>query len=666
MADDPSCGVVSSTPQGRKAARVRELRRVRGGSFDCSLVCLRWSRRAASYPESVSLALYRKYRPGSFAEVVGQDHVVEPLGRALAHDRVHHAYLFSGPRGCGKTSSARILARSLNCEAGPTPQPCGVCVSCVDLAPNGPGSIDVIEMDAATHGLVDDARELREKAAYAPAASRFKIYIIDEAHQLGPAAANALLKLIEEPPPHVRFVFATTEPQKIIATIRSRTHHYAFRLVAGPVLLQHLVRICELEQAAADPAALGLVVRSADGSVRDALSILGQLLAGAAEGGLTYSDAARQLGVTDAAVMNECIAALGGGDSAEMFRIVDRVVAQGHDPRRFVTDLLERLRDLIVVSAVPEGAQSGLIEGPDEFVVEIRRQASALDPAAVSRWADITSQGLSDLRGATAPRLQLELLVARLLAAPVRSVDSGVERRLDEVERKLVELGRADTALVPKSAAPPRLSQVAASATQAGGPPIRPAVTEPPSTRSPAVDSPASPRRVHAPTPARESRTDPTNNTASVSADQVKAQWPTILDRVKSDSRVAWMLVSGARPLGIDGGVITAAHPDAGSVARFRKSGHVERVAAAASTVLGCAVTVELIHDPGQPQTTTPSVGASNRAAGASGGPGASEVDDGHLEAAEVAGSADVDELTGIELIQRELGAVKITEYDEV
>ncbi|MCB0922165.1 MAG: DNA polymerase III subunit gamma/tau, partial [Actinobacteria bacterium] len=274
----------------------------------------------------MALALYRKYRPGRFDDVIGQEHVTEPLKRAIDSDRVHHAYLFSGPRGCGKTSSARILARSLNCEKGPTSQPCEECESCIALAPMGPGSLDVIEMDAATHGLVDDARELRERAMFVPAQSRYKIYIIDEAHQLGPGAANALLKLIEEPPEHVRFVFATTEPDKIIGTIRSRTHHYAFRLVPTRTLANHPAAVWESEGVPAEPAALALVARAGEGSVRDAMSILGQLVSGTGPDGLTYATAVQQLGVTDASLLDDVAAAIAAGDVARLFVRIGDVV----------------------------------------------------------------------------------------------------------------------------------------------------------------------------------------------------------------------------------------------------------------------------------------------------------------------------------------------------
>ena len=383
----------------------------------------------------MALALYRTYRPGSLAEVIGQEHVTEPLARALESGRTHHAYLFSGPRGCGKTSTARILARSLNCEQGPTANPCGECRSCVELAPNGPGSMDVVELDAATHRGIDDARDLREKAIYAPAASRFKIYIIDEAHQLTNEAANALLKLVEEPPPHLRFIFATTEPDKIIPTIRSRTFHYGFRLVPARTLADHLGSVCRSEGVPAEAPALAIVARAGAGSVRDSLSVLGQLLAGAGPEGLTYADAISALGLTDASLIDEFVAALSAGSAADMFGIVDVVISAGHDPRRFVTDVLDRLRDLIVLRADHEALSKGLIDVPDDEGQRMVAQAQSLGLAELSRAADLVSAGLGQIKGATAPRLQLELLCARL-ALPGPGDDlSSVLARLDRLER---------------------------------------------------------------------------------------------------------------------------------------------------------------------------------------------------------------------------------------
>jgi len=335
----------------------------------------------------MSLALYRKYRPSIFADVIGQEHVTTPLSNALESGRIHHAYLFSGPRGCGKTSSARIMARSLNCEKGPTPNPCGKCQSCTDLVANGPGSIDVIELDAATHGLVDDARDLRDKAFFAPVSSRYKIYIIDEAHQLGPGAANALLKVVEEPPPHVLFIFATTEPEKLIATIRSRTHHYPFRLVPPGILGEHLEKVCQAEGVKVEKGVIPLVVRASGGSVRDALSVLGQLLAGAGKDGVTYEIAVQLLGYTDGALLDDAIDAIGARDTATLFRTIDLLVESGHDPRRFAFDLLERLRDLVIVDALTDQAATVLRGYPQDQLTRMASQASRIGSASLNRAA---------------------------------------------------------------------------------------------------------------------------------------------------------------------------------------------------------------------------------------------------------------------------------------
>ena len=363
----------------------------------------------------MSLALYRKYRPSTFADVIGQEHVTAPLSNALESGKIHHAYLFSGPRGCGKTSSARIMARSLNCEKGPTPYPCGICQSCKDLVANGPGSLDVIELDAATHGLVDDARDLRDKAFFAPVASRFKIYIIDEAHQLGPGAANALLKVVEEPPAHVLFIFATTEPDKLISTIRSRTHHYPFRLVPPAILTAHLEKICSTEGIKVAKGVIPLVVRASGGSVRDALSILGQLLAGAGDDGVTYQIAVALLGYTDGALIDEAIDAIAARDGGSLFSTVDRVVESGQDPKRFASDLLERLRDLIIIGAVDDNNSQVLNELPADQLDRIRAQAKLIGVANLIRSAELLAQGLTQMRGATPPRLILELICGQIM-----------------------------------------------------------------------------------------------------------------------------------------------------------------------------------------------------------------------------------------------------------
>ncbi len=448
------------------------------------------------------LALYRRYRPASFAEVKGQDHVTEPLRQALRSGRVNHAYLFSGPRGCGKTSSARILARSLNCEQGPTPDPCGVCASCVALAPSGPGSIDVIEIDAASHGGVDDARDLRERAFYAPASSRYKIYIIDEAHMVTREGFNALLKLVEEPPPHLKFVFATTEPEKVIATIRSRTHHYPFRLVPPAVLRDLLEEILASEGVPYEPAVLPVVIRAGAGSVRDSLSVLDQLIAGSDESGLSYARAATLLGFTDDRLLDDVALAFAARDGAAVFGAIDKVVEAGHDPRRFAADLLDRLRDLIVLAAVPDAADTGLLDIPDDRRDGMRAQADGFGQAELTRAAEVVSAGLIEMRGATSPRLLLELMCAQvLLPSPAAAGASGggggdaLLRRLDQLERRLNALTPAggSPAPVPAPAVVPAPAPAAAPAAA----PARPA----PAAESPSAPA-ARPQPAAAPPPA--------------------------------------------------------------------------------------------------------------------------------------------------------------------
>jgi len=391
----------------------------------------------------VALALYRKYRPATFAEVVGQEHVTEPLQQALASGRINHAYLFSGPRGCGKTSSARILARSLNCENGPTPTPCGTCDSCVALAPDGPGSLDVIEIDAASHGGVDDARDLRERAFFAPVSSRYKVYIIDEAHMVSSQGFNALLKLVEEPPGFLVFVFATTEPDKVLPTIKSRTHHYPFRLIPPGTLRGLMERICAEEGATVEAPVFPLVVRAGNGSARDSLSVLDQLLAGAGPGGVSYRHAVALLGVTDAALLDAMIDALAARDGAAVFQTVDGVVEAGHDPRRFAGDLLERLRDLLVLDAVPDAVAKGLLDGPADQIDRMVDQARRLGAGTLSRLADIVHNGLVDMRGTTAPRLLLELVCARMLLPSAEADAGALLQRLERLERRADIVGAA-------------------------------------------------------------------------------------------------------------------------------------------------------------------------------------------------------------------------------
>ncbi len=391
---------------------------------------------AATYSRCVALALYRKYRPATFSEVVGQEHVTDPLRKALAAGRINHAYLFSGPRGCGKTSSARILARSLNCVEGPTPDPCGVCPSCIALAPEGPGSLDVVELDAASHGGVDDTRELRDRAFYMPAESRFRVFIIDEAHMVTTQGFNALLKIVEEPPEHLVFIFATTEPDKVLTTIRSRTHHYPFRLIPPAVLRSLLERLCAEEGVTVEPTVFPLVIQAGGGSARDSLSVLDQLLAGAGDEGVTYQHAVALLGVTDAALLDEMVEALAVGDGASVFGAIDKVVEAGHDPRRFGADLLQRLRDLVILAAVPEAAAKNLIDVPADELTRMSDQALKMGAATLSRMAEVLHTGLIDMRGTTSPRLVLELMTARMLLPAASLADGALLQRLERLERR--------------------------------------------------------------------------------------------------------------------------------------------------------------------------------------------------------------------------------------
>ncbi|MDF0371076.1 DNA polymerase III subunit gamma and tau [Streptomyces sp. KA12] len=455
-----------------------------------------------------SLALYRRYRPESFAEVIGQEHVTDPLQQALRNNRVNHAYLFSGPRGCGKTTSARILARCLNCEQGPTPTPCGECQSCQDLARNGPGSIDVIEIDAASHGGVDDARDLREKAFFGPASSRYKIYIIDEAHMVTPAGFNALLKVVEEPPEHLKFIFATTEPEKVIGTIRSRTHHYPFRLVPPGTLRGYLAEVCGKEGSVVEDGVLPLVVRAGAGSVRDSMSVMDQLLAGAGDDGVTYAMATSLLGYTDGSLLDSVVDAFAAGDGAAAFEVVDRVIEGGNDPRRFVADLLERLRDLVILAAVPDAGDKGLIDAPADVVERMQAQASVFGAAELSRAADLVNEGLTEMRGATSPRLQVELICARVLLPGAFDDERSLQARLDRLESAAPPSPRPGPAppwgtfrgrrpMEPVSACPPE-APAASEAPPLPGPRRRRqprSSSSNPSSRSPSRSSPSPSRR---------------------------------------------------------------------------------------------------------------------------------------------------------------------------
>ena len=594
-------------------------------------------------PKGPQLALYRTYRPQTLSEVVGQDHVTTPLHRALENNRMHHAYLLSGPRGCGKTSTARILARSLNCEQGPTPDPCGECESCIDLSATGSGSMDVIELDAASHGRVEQARDLRERAMFGPAKSRYKVYIIDEAHMVSKEGFNALLKLVEEPPEHVRFIFATTEADKVLPTIRSRTHNYGFRLVPVKILQEHLVMVCASEEIPADPAALALIARAGTGSVRDSLSILGQVISGCGPEGVTYQEAVLQLGVTDSALLDETVNALIDRDGAALFTAVDRVIESGNEPRRFVTDLLERVRDLIVLQRIPGAAESGLIHAPEEVIAIEVDQASRIGAAELARAGDLVNRALSEIKGATAPRLQLELLMAKLLLPATDDSTDGLLARVELLERS----GVVNHA--------PAAAQATPVATEAAPPPAPPVPAPPvPAPPVPAPPVPAPPKK-----PAKPAAKEPVEDTPKPVATQALvpnlgnttvasfiSMWPAVMDALLKYSRVAWMGFTESTPLSFENGVLAVGVKDSGRYNNVKSGGHDERLRQAILDVLEIDTKIDVV------------LGAKGVVGGATVPPVPEEEDAPSMD------DSASSEVTGADLIAQELGGVSIGEIE--
>jgi DNA polymerase III subunit gamma/tau len=644
------------------------------------------------------VALYRKYRPASFAEVVGQEHVTEPLSTALTSGRINHAYLFSGPRGCGKTSSARIMARSLNCEQGPTPTPCGVCDSCVALAPNGPGSVDVVELDAASHGGVDDTRELRDRAFYAPAQSRYRIFIIDEAHMVTTAGFNALLKIVEEPPDHLIFVFATTEPEKVLPTIRSRTHHYPFRLLAPKTMRGLLERICTQENVGVDDAVYPLVIRAGGGSPRDMLSVLDQLLAGSDGKQVAYSRALALLGATDLALIDASVDALAAGDAAALFGAVEALIDAGHDPRRFAGDLLERFRDLIVLQAVPDAASRGVVDAPDDVVERMREQAATLGSATLTRYAEVVHAGLGEMRGATAPRLLLEVVCARLLLPSASDTEAALLQRIERLETRMnvsIPAGEAAQAAAAEAAPAKQFVRRSNAAPEASSPPPveeRPAptaVTPPPATPPPVarpepVPPPAARPEAVAPPVARPEPVAPTPPVAPpppvqaprvaappppapapvpVAAGQpdaaaVRSMWSTVRDKVRERRRPTDVMLDGAVVLAVEGDVLVLSHVSAPLAARLNEARNVEIIRDALKDALGVNWTIRC--EAGSP--TAPAPVARPRQVVETPPPVEEEDEESMLAQAvhEEAGPRRDPEEVALELLQSELGARRI------
>lgn len=563
----------------------------------------------------MTTALYRRYRPDTFVDVVGQEHVTTPLMQALRADRVNHAYLFSGPRGCGKTTSARILARCLNCAQGPTDSPCGECDSCVELARGGAGSVDVVEIDAASHNGVDDARELRERAAFAPARDRYKIFILDEAHMVTTQGFNALLKLVEEPPPHVRFIFATTEPEKVIGTIRSRTHHYPFRLVPPPVLTGYLQSLCEAEGVTVASGVLPLVVRAGGGSVRDTLSVLDQLMAGSDAAGVSYERAIALLGFTDATLLDDAIDAIAAADGASLFDVVQRVMSTGHEPRRFVEDLLERMRDLLVLTAAGEGGVRALGEMPEDQLERMRDQARRLGLARGSVAADLINDALTRMVGATSPRLHLELLCARLLASDPGTVATAPAAPAAPA----APTARAsEPAPAPAPAAHPTAAQAPTPA-QTPEPKPAPAPAAAPESASeddwsPAPAAPAS-TTAGAPTPATTPATGPAGGAADT--ELVRRRWPEVLGTLER-WRVTWTLVSqNAQVSSVEDGALSLAVANPNLVSMLDGGKHAENLQLAIRETLGMQLRITAFAGPVAATQASPARAASPSAAAA-------------------------------------------------
>lgn len=603
----------------------------------------------------MSTALYRRYRPDSFEQVIGQDHVTVPLRAALRANKVTHAYLFSGPRGCGKTTSARILARCLNCAKGPTDTPCGTCDSCRELATGGPGSLDVVEIDAASHGGVDDARELRERATFAPVRDRYKVFIIDEAHMVTQAGFNALLKLVEEPPEHVKFVFATTEPDKVLGTIRSRTHHYPFRLVPPDVLEPYLAQLSAEEGIDIAPGVLNLVIRAGGGSVRDTLSVLDQLMAGAVDGHLPYAQAVALLGYTDVALLDESVDALAGGDGAAVYRVVERMVDSGHDPRRFVEDLLQRLRDLLIIAVAGEGASDVLTGVPADQMERMVTQARNWGSRALSRAADLTDQALRAMVGATSPRLQLELLIGRILVPapePTSQVMQGTvglagggapherssqpqtgQRTFGATEAKEhLRAMRAEKAAgagahkpapqennpaAPPAGAPQASASWDVPVAQPGGT----STLAPSSSQSLAAEPSSAPTQPESAQNGQVTHENmdrmppaPTSSSGGAQADMLRQRWPEVIDRLSSISRVAWALLNGNGQLGgVDAQQAVIVLPTQGMVDNFvhGQRGSAVEQAIYEATGLRLSVSAQVGQARGGAAVTTPTAPAS-------------------------------------------------------